>query len=126
MDYRELNAHVDAFTADADVCASKLRECCQMGSNVSLLDLRKEYLQVRVSETMWPFQTVVFELNVWVDASSLAIGVLLEKNGAAIEDACWLRPTNDAAHINLAELDAVMKGCQPGTPVESQEITHTH
>ena len=28
------------------------------------------------------------ELNVWVDASFLAIGVLLEKNGAAIEDAC--------------------------------------
>ena len=50
------------------------------------------------------------ELNVWVDASSLAIGVLLEKNGAAIEDACWLQLTNDAAHINLAELDAVMKG----------------
>ena len=49
------------------------------------------------------------ELNVWVDASSLAIGVLLEKNGAAIEDACWLQPMNDAAHINLAELDVVMK-----------------
>ena len=50
------------------------------------------------------------ELNVWVDASSLAIGVLLEKDGAAVEDACLLRPTNDAAHINLAELNAVMKG----------------
>ena len=293
MDYRELNAHVDAFTANADVCANKLREWRQLGSNVCLLDLRKAYLQVRVSETMWPFQTVVFagrrycltrlgfglnvapqimktiinevlsqqetikegtsaylddiyvnedvvsssrvrsqlakfglicknperledgtrvlglnvrqergtlkwgrgtavpvvpdiftrrvvfslcgklvghlpvcgwtraatgtikrrasavtkgwddettddllvrmvketiarvkqddpakgewcvqgdELNVWVDASSLAIGVLLEKDGAAVEDACWLRPTNDAAHINLAELDAVMKG----------------
>ena len=60
MDYRELNAHVDAFTADADVCASKLREWRQLGPNVSLLDLRKAYLQVRVSETMWPFQTVVF------------------------------------------------------------------
>ena len=60
MDYRELNAHVDAFTADADVCASKLQKWCQLGSNVSLLDLRKAYLQVRVSETMWPFQTVVF------------------------------------------------------------------
>ena len=60
MDYRQLNAHVDAFTADADVCASKLREWRQLGSNVSLLDLRKAYLQVRVSETMWPFQTVVF------------------------------------------------------------------
>ena len=60
MDYRELNVHVDAFTADADVCASKLREWRQLGSNVSLLDLRKAYLQVWVRETMWPFQTVVF------------------------------------------------------------------
>ena len=59
MDYCELNAHVDTFTVDANVCASKLREWRQQGSNVSLLDLRKVYLQVRVSETMWPFQTVV-------------------------------------------------------------------
>ena len=50
------------------------------------------------------------EMNVWVDASSLAIGVLLEKNGAVIEDACWLRPMNDTMHINLAELDMVLKG----------------
>lgn len=27
-----------------------------------------------------------------------------------IEDATWLRPRNDTAHINLSELDAVMKG----------------
>ena len=26
------------------------------------------------------------------------------------EDACWLRPTNDAQHINLAELYAALKG----------------
>ena len=49
------------------------------------------------------------EMNVLVDASSLAIGVLLEKNGAVIEDTCWLRSMNHAAHINLAELDAVLK-----------------
>ena len=58
VDYRELNAHIDAFTANADVCANKLREWRQLGSNVCLLDLRKAYLQVRVSETMWPFQTM--------------------------------------------------------------------
>ena len=50
------------------------------------------------------------EMNVWVDACSLAIGVSLEKNGALIEDACWLQPMNDATHINLAELDVVLKG----------------
>ena len=46
----------------------------------------------------------------WVDASSLATGVLLERDDIVFEDACWLRPTNDAQHINLAELDAALKG----------------
>ena len=55
-----LDQHVDAFTADADVCTAKLREWCQQGSNVCLLDLQKAYLQVRVVESLWPFQTVIF------------------------------------------------------------------
>ena len=54
MDYHELNAHVDAFTADVDVCASKQREWRQQGSNVSLLDLRKAYRQVRVRRWCLP------------------------------------------------------------------------
>ena len=58
--YRELNQYVDTFTANADVCASKLRKWHQHGPNVSLLDLRRAYLQVRVSESLWPFQTVMF------------------------------------------------------------------
>ena len=49
------------------------------------------------------------EMNIWVDTSTLALGVLLEKDGIVLEDACWLWPTNDARHINLAELDAVVK-----------------
>lgn len=27
-----------------------------------------------------------------------------------LEDACWLRPKDDAQHINLAKLDAMLKG----------------
>ena len=50
------------------------------------------------------------EITVWMDASSVAAGVALEMNGTVIEDACWLHPTNDAQHINLAELDAALKG----------------
>ena len=34
----------------------------------------------------------------------------MERNRAVIEDACWLQPMNDATHINLAELDTVLKG----------------
>ena len=49
-------------------------------------------------------------LSVWVDASSLATGVLLIYNGAVVEDACWLRSEKDSQHINLAELDAIIKG----------------
>ena len=50
------------------------------------------------------------ELDVWVDASSLALGVSLEHDGAVVEDASWLRKERDTQHINLAELDVVLKG----------------
>ena len=49
------------------------------------------------------------EINSWVDRSSLAMGLMLENPGAILEDACMLRPINDAQHINLSELDATMK-----------------
>ena len=299
MDFRQLNCYIDVFTANADVCAAKFREWRQKGPNVSLLDLKRAYLQVRVQKTLWPFQTVkiggqiycltrlwfglnvallimkaivsavlsqeeavghaasaytddiyvnedvmfatcvrehlarfgleckdperledgervlglavamehgklrwkrgsrvpdapdivtrraVFslcgrlvghfpvcgwlrvacgvlkrrassvtkgwddetrdnllqrmisetvdsvrwgdpahgdwcldgrELNVWVDASSLAIGVALERHEILLEDACRLRPENDAQHINVAELDAVLKGINLALP----------
>ena len=58
MDYRELNAYVDAYTANADVCAQKLREWRQQGSNVAIVDLRRAYLQIHVDKSLWPFQTV--------------------------------------------------------------------
>ena len=50
------------------------------------------------------------KFTVWVDACSLAMKVALGVNGAIIEDDCWLWPENDARHINLAELDAILKG----------------
>ncbi|XP_047146280.1 uncharacterized protein LOC124819114 [Hydra vulgaris] len=46
----------------------------------------------------------------WCDASSIAIGVAIEYNGVIVEDAAWLRSTNDVMHINMAELDAVVRG----------------
>ena len=47
-------------------------------------------------------------MTVWVDASSLALGAVLV-NGHVVEDGTWLRH-DDASHINMAELDAVVKG----------------
>jgi hypothetical protein len=48
--------------------------------------------------------------KVWCDASSLAFGVCLEIGGSVVEDASWLRKENDVGHINLAELEAIIKG----------------
>lgn len=49
------------------------------------------------------------DFGVWVDTSSLATGVSLECGGSVLEVACWLRPENDSQHINLAELNAIIK-----------------
>lgn len=47
---------------------------------------------------------------VWCDASSIATGVILEIGNVEVEDAAWLRKKHDYSHINVAELDAVLKG----------------
>lgn len=48
--------------------------------------------------------------TVWTDASDLATGVVLEIGGVTAEDGTWLRKADDYNHINVAELEAVMKG----------------
>ena len=50
-DYWELNHHMEALTANADVWRQK-------GANVCLLDLRRVYLQICDHDTLWPYQTV--------------------------------------------------------------------
>ena len=52
MDFQLLNHHIDVFTANADVCAAELYEWQQKGSNVSLLDLKRAYLQVHVHKSL--------------------------------------------------------------------------
>ena len=41
IDFRELNSHVEAFIASADVCADKIREWRRLGTNVAIVDLRR-------------------------------------------------------------------------------------
>ena len=48
--------------------------------------------------------------SLWVDASSLATSVAIEYDGAIIEDTSWLRLVHTDKHINLAEVDAVLRG----------------
>lgn len=49
-------------------------------------------------------------MKIWADASSIAIGVILEVGDNVVEDAAWMRPKDDPKHINCAELDAVIRG----------------
>jgi len=48
--------------------------------------------------------------TVWCDASSLATAAVLEIGGRIVEDAAWLRKKDESGHINLSELEAVLKG----------------
>ena len=50
MDYRELNEHVNAYTANADVCAQTMREWRQQGPKAAIVDLRRAYLQMHVEQ----------------------------------------------------------------------------
>ena len=71
--------------------------------------------------------------QVWVDASSIVIGVMLEGPNGVVEDASWLRGTGELdEHINLAELDAIIRGinlliqwrgCQATIYCDSQTAT---
>uniref|UniRef100_A0A5S6R5T4 Reverse transcriptase domain-containing protein n=1 Tax=Trichuris muris TaxID=70415 RepID=A0A5S6R5T4_TRIMR len=60
MDFRELNDHIETFTADTDICAQKMREWRREGPNVAMIDLTKAYHQIRIDKSLWPYQTVVF------------------------------------------------------------------
>ena len=59
---------------------------------------------------------------VWCDASSIAIGVVLEIDNVEVEDAAWLRKKSDFGHINVAELDAVLKGINLALKWDLREI----
>ena len=50
------------------------------------------------------------KVEVWCDASSIAYGVSLYVDDNLIEDAAWLRKSTDHAHINVSELEAVIRG----------------
>ena len=52
---------MDPFMARADICTKKLREWQRAGSNVSVLDLCKAYLQVSMHQSLWSFQIVLFK-----------------------------------------------------------------
>ena len=84
-----------------DPVPPELQELC--------LDLQKRVLNEDPVAGVWS-ASPSSQWKVWCDASNIAYGVVLEADGAVVEDQSWLRPADDERHINVAELDAVIKG----------------
>ena len=51
--------------------------------------------------------------------------MVLVRHGDILEDACWVHLTNDAQHINLADLDATVKGLNLALQCQAR-IVHLH
>ena len=68
-----------------------------------------EELRKRLEETVDEVKKNDPVHRLWVDASSLALGVAVVMDRHIVEDTSWLQK-EDSCHINMAELDAVIKG----------------
>ncbi|XP_065658267.1 uncharacterized protein LOC136082772 [Hydra vulgaris] len=62
------------------------------------------------------------EGKVWVDAISLAIA-LIQVGETTVEDATWLRKETSDIHINMAELDAVIRGMNMALMLKLKKVT---
>ena len=62
------------------------------------------------------------EATVWVDASSLELGIVIEADGHVVEHASWWRSEDSPSHINMAELDAVIKGVNAALAWKLKEL----
>lgn len=79
---------------------------------VALRRLRETLERVRVNDPVQGEWLVGSDKRgrVWCDASSIALGAALEINEVIVEDAAWMRKCEDVHHINVAELEAALKG----------------
>ena len=59
---------------------------------------------------------------VYADASDIALGAVIQLGNVTVEDRSWLRPHNDKRHINVVELDAVVKALSLATQWDCSNI----
>lgn len=53
--------NTDAFTADSDMCADTLLEWRKQGVNVLVMNLTKAYLPVKIHDSLWLYQRLIFK-----------------------------------------------------------------
>ena len=61
LDYKALNTFISSHTGGSVVCEDTIRGWRKIGGNLSVLDLRKAYLQLHVDRSLWKHQVVKFQ-----------------------------------------------------------------
>lgn len=61
LDFKQINEYVSSHTGNSTVCDDTIRRWRRFGDNVTLLDLRKAYLQLYVDQKQWKHQVVQFK-----------------------------------------------------------------
>ena len=85
-----------------EVVPNRVAKCCQ--------EVRQRLKTGDPVHGVWHADPAIGSWTVWADASGLAIAAVLTQDGQVIEDGSWLRAKDDKRHINVAELEAAMKG----------------
>ena len=83
LDFWELNQFMLSHTGESIVCSDKIRKWWKLGTNLSLLDLRKAYLQIHVHSSLWKFQVVRYKSQLY---SLTHLGFGLNECGAKDHD----------------------------------------
>ncbi|XP_065678270.1 uncharacterized protein LOC101240277 [Hydra vulgaris] len=61
--------------------------------------------------------------ELYCDASSIELGAVLLIGGVVVEDAALLRPASDTHHINISELDSILRGLNLASKWGIKELT---
>ena len=74
---RKLNTYVNPFMGAMNICTDKLQEWRQQNNVVSILDLRKVYLQISVKKIPVALSDIgiVYQVWVWPECSVLDYAV---------------------------------------------------
>ena len=61
LDFKQLNEHVSSHSGGSAICDDTIRRWRKVGTNLTLIDLRKAYLQLHVDSSLWKHQVVCFK-----------------------------------------------------------------
>ncbi|XP_047144675.1 uncharacterized protein LOC124818174 [Hydra vulgaris] len=110
-----LKRRVVSLTKDWD------NEVCDENLKGALQEVYDEVAKCDPAYSDWAVHSD--EGNVWVDASSLASGAVIQVGKTTLEDTTWLRKEMSEDHINMAELDAVMRGMSMALTWKLKKVT---